>query len=107
MLAGMVVALRRILGGWLVLGFATLGRAELVVDTPLVSRLLPNGLEVIVYPDSTVPLVTINFVVRQGSQFETAADNGLAHLNEHMFWRSNRAAEQKAQAVFLRNLKPA
>ena len=92
----MVARLRRLPGFLLVLGFAALARAELVTETPLVSRVLANGFEVIVYPDSSVPLVTINFVVRQGSQFETAADNGLAHLNEHMFWRSNRGHEQQA-----------
>ena len=92
----MVARSRRLPEFLLVLGFAALARAELVTETPLVSRVLPNGFEVIVYPDSSVPLVTINFVVRQGSQFETAADNGLAHLNEHMFWRSNRGHEQQA-----------
>ena len=92
----MVARSRRLPGFLLVLGFAALARAELVTDTPLVSRVLPNGFEVIVYPDNTVPLVTVEFVVRQGSQFETAADNGLAHLNEHMFWKTNRASEQGA-----------
>ncbi|MSU46853.1 MAG: insulinase family protein [Lacunisphaera sp.] len=60
-------------------------------DTPLVTRTLPNGLEVVVFPDHSVPLVTVEMAIKMGSVFETAKDSGLAHLYEHMFFRSNRA----------------
>ena len=64
-------------------------------DLALVTRTLPNGLEVVVYPDHSVPLVTVEVAVKMGSVYETARDNGLAHLYEHLFFRSNRATVNK------------
>jgi zinc protease len=58
---------------------------------PYISRVLPNGLEVIVYPDSGVPLVTVEMAVRNGSFTEPPELNGLSHLYEHMFFKLNKA----------------
>ena len=58
---------------------------------PYVSKVLANGLEVIVYPDSGVPIVTVEMAVRNGSFTEPPELNGLSHLYEHMFFKSNRA----------------
>ena len=61
------------------------------------SRVLPNGLEVIVLEDHSVPLVTIELAVRNGSYTEPPELNGLSHLYEHMFFKANRAvANQEA-----------
>lgn len=62
----------------------------------LVSRVLPNGMEIIVAPDSRTDSVTVEIAVKLGSQYENAATNGLAHLYEHMFWTANRAWEEGA-----------
>ena len=56
-----------------------------------VNKTLPNGLEVIVYPDAGVPLVTVELAVRNGSFTEPPELNGLSHLYEHMFFRRNQA----------------
>jgi zinc protease len=58
---------------------------------PYVSKTLANGLEVIVYPDSGVPLVTVEMAVRNGSFTEPPELNGLSHLYEHMFFKLNKA----------------
>jgi len=58
---------------------------------PYLTRTLPNGLEVIVYPDSGVPLVTVELAVRNGSFTEPPELNGLSHLYEHMFFKTNQA----------------
>lgn len=58
---------------------------------PYVSKVLANGLEVIVYPDSGVPLVTVEMAVRNGSFTEPPELNGLSHLYEHMFFKTNKA----------------
>jgi zinc protease len=59
---------------------------------PIVERTtLENGLEVMVLENQVVPLVTIEVAVKAGSMVETAAQSGLSHLYEHMFFRSNRA----------------
>jgi len=51
---------------------------------------LPNGLEILVVKDSTVPLVTIEIACRNGSFTETADYNGLSHLYEHLFFKANK-----------------
>ena len=58
---------------------------------PFVNKTLPNGLEVIVLPDNSVPLVTVELAVRNGSFTEPPELNGLSHLYEHMFFKSNQA----------------
>lgn len=60
-------------------------------DAPFVNKTLPNGLEVIVLPDSSVPTVTVELAVRNGSFTEPPELNGLSHLYEHMFFKTNRA----------------
>ena len=57
----------------------------------LVNRVLSNGLEVIVLEDHSVPLVTIELAVKNGSYTEPPEYNGLSHLYEHMFFKANRA----------------
>jgi zinc protease len=61
------------------------------LEVPFVTRTLANGLEVIVLPDASVPLVTVELDVRNGSFTEPPELNGLSHLFEHMFFKSNMA----------------
>jgi zinc protease len=61
------------------------------LDAELVDRVLPNGLEIVVLEDHSVPLVTIELAVRNGSYTEPPELNGLSHLYEHMFFKANRA----------------
>jgi Predicted Zn-dependent peptidases len=60
-------------------------------EVPIVTKTLANGLEVIVLQDSTVPLVTVELAVRNGSFTEPPELNGLSHLFEHMFFKPNEA----------------
>jgi zinc protease len=57
----------------------------------LVTRTLPNGLQIVVFEDHSVPLVTVELSIRNGSLTETPELNGLSHLYEHMFFKTNRA----------------
>ncbi|HEX8889820.1 MAG TPA: pitrilysin family protein [Pyrinomonadaceae bacterium] len=57
----------------------------------LQNRVLPNGFEIIVLEDHSVPLVTIELACRNGSFTEPPELNGLSHLYEHMFFKANRA----------------
>ncbi len=66
----------------------------------LFNRRLANGLEVIVYEDHAVPLVTIELACRNGAYTEPPELNGLSHLYEHMFFKANRAV--KNQEEYLR-----
>ncbi len=63
------------------------------LEIPFVTKVLPNSLEIIVLPDNSVPLITVEVVVRNGSFTEPPELNGLSHLYEHMFFNTNRAME--------------
>lgn len=68
----------------------------------IASKVLANGLEVVVFEDHSVPIVTIELAVRNGSFTEPPELNGLSHLYEHMFFKANRAianAEQYLQRI--------
>ena len=62
------------------------------IEVPFVNRTLANGLEVIVLPDASVPIVTVELDVRNGSFTEPPELNGLSHLYEHMFFKPNQSA---------------
>jgi zinc protease len=62
----------------------------------LISRVLANGLEVVVFEDHSVPVVTVELAVKNGSYTEPPELNGLSHLYEHMFFKENRAWKDKA-----------
>ena len=59
-------------------------------ELPIHSTTLDNGLDVIVIESHAVPLVTIELDVKNGAYTETPDYNGLSHLYEHMFFKSNR-----------------
>lgn len=61
-------------------------------QTKFVNRQLPNGLEIVVVEDHSIPLVTCELAVRNGSFTEPPELNGLSHLYEHMFFKANRAS---------------
>ncbi|HUQ32753.1 MAG TPA: pitrilysin family protein [Pyrinomonadaceae bacterium] len=76
--------------------------AAALPQAQLVNRILPNGFEIIVLEDHSVPLVTIEMAARNGSYTETPELNGLSHLYEHMFFKANRAianAEEYLQKI--------
>ena len=70
---------------------AAASQTPLASELKLANKVLPNGLEIIVLEDHSVPLVTVELAVRNGSYTEPPELNGLSHLYEHMFFKSNRA----------------
>ena len=50
---------------------------------------LANGLQVILYPDQTFPLVAVNVWYRVGSANEKPGKTGFAHLFEHMMFQGS------------------
>src|ERR1700722_18282530 len=44
----------------------------------------PNGLRVLLFPDSSSPKVTVNMTYLVGSRFEGYGETGMAHLLEHL-----------------------
>jgi zinc protease len=68
-------------------------------QTLFVNRVLDNGLEVVVIEDHSVPLVTVEMAVKNGSYTEPPELNGLSHLYEHMFFKPNRAVQNQEEYV--------
>src|SRR4026209_1915970 len=66
---------------------------------PFVNKTLSNGLEIVVLEDHSVPLVTVELAVRNGSYTEPPELNGLSHLYEHMFFKANRAIVNSEEYV--------
>ncbi len=66
---------------------------------------LDNGLEVLVLPDNSVPIATIELTVRHGAFAEDEDFDGLAHLYEHMFFKGNEyIPNQEAYMARMRQL---
>ncbi|MBK6987433.1 MAG: insulinase family protein [Bacteroidetes bacterium] len=80
-----------------------LSAAETKLPSNFFSKKLPNGLEVLVIEDASVPLATIEICVRNGSYTEPPEFNGLSHLYEHMFFKANK--DYPSQEQFLARVK--
>jgi zinc protease len=77
-------------------------QATQLQQSPIVSHTLANGLEIIVLEDHSIPLITIELAVKNGSYTEPPELNGLSHLYEHMFFKANRAIAN--QEEYLRRI---
>ncbi len=76
-------------------GAVAVAAAPAPQQSQFVTQTLENGLEMIVLEDHSVPLVTVEMAVKNGSYTEPPELNGLSHLYEHMFFKANRAARDK------------
>lgn len=61
----------------------------LTVDYPIHTKTLANGLRVVVSPDHTVPVATLNIWVGVGSRHEVTGRTGFAHLFEHLMFQGS------------------
>lgn len=75
---------------------ASLSHAQKLPDNFYLTK-LDNGLEVLVIEDASVPLVTVEIVVKNGAYTEDNEFNGLSHLYEHMFFKANKALPSQEQ----------
>src|SRR5687767_5663457 len=71
-------------------GTARSAKATVVTTVEGVSEYtLPNGMRVLLMPDSTRPAVTANVVYFVGSRNEGYGESGMAHLLEHLLLRGS------------------
>src|SRR5436853_36778 len=49
----------------------------------------PNGLQILKVHRGTTEAVTVEWLFRAGSRYETPQTNGLAHFNEHMVFKGS------------------
>jgi zinc protease len=87
--AGVSVATTKSLAGRLALALALLlapASARAALHVPHQSFTLPNGLQVILHEDHSVPVVTANMWYHVGSGDERPGRTGFAHLFEHIMF---------------------
>src|SRR6476619_809947 len=82
---------------FLAVSTASAQRAEL--EKIIKRKVLANGLEVIVVENHGVPLATVEVDVKNGSFTQSPEFAGLAHMYEHMFFRSNSIYSQPESFV--------
>ncbi len=95
--------MKRIIISFAMLYWVTTLSAQANLPSNFYMRKLPNGLEMLVIEDKTVPLATIEIVVKNGSYTEDSMYNGLSHLYEHMFFKANR--DIPSQEAFMKRVQ--
>jgi zinc protease len=68
--------------------------AKAEVPREITSFTLPNGLEIIVWPDHDIPNVALYYFVKAGGRNEYPGITGLAHFFEHMMFNGTKKREQ-------------
>lgn len=48
---------------------------------------LPNGLRILLFPDPSRPIITVNITYKVGSRHEDYGETGMAHLLEHLVFK--------------------
>jgi len=69
---------------------------ETVQPLPLATTTLANGLQIVVYEDHSVPIVTLEYANKTGSAVEPPEQSGFSHVLEHLFFMSNQATKDQA-----------
>ncbi|WP_102125014.1 M16 family metallopeptidase [Deinococcus planocerae] len=80
---------KRSLASLLLLSTLSLGAAQSVAAE---QYRLPNGLNVVLHVDKTLPVTAVNVWYRVGSKDEVAGRSGFAHLFEHLMFMGTRRA---------------
>ena len=65
-----------------------LARPAAGMQSAIQRTVLDNGMDVIVIENHSVPLATIVVAVHNGAMTQEPRDQGLAHLYEHLLFRS-------------------
>jgi zinc protease len=66
---------------------------------------LPNGLQVLLIPDESKPTVTVNVTYRVGSRMEGYGETGMAHLLEHLMFKSTKNIPQVSTELSKRGMQ--
>jgi zinc protease len=66
---------------------------------------LDNGLTVLLLPDNSQTLVTVNMTYRVGSKHENYGETGMAHLLEHLLFKGTPSIPDLSEAMNRRGFK--
>lgn len=67
---------------------------------------LDNGLQLLLFPDQTRPTVTVNITYMVGSAVEHYGETGLAHILEHLLFKSSTHHPDISQELTERGARP-
>jgi zinc protease len=70
--------------------FWTMTRPPAATVGSITAYTLDNGLRLLVYEDTTAPVVSVNVWYRVGSKDEPVGKRGMAHLMEHMMFKGSK-----------------
>ena len=83
-------ALNLVMAGLLLAAAAAHGQPERKLEVPYVQFALPNGLNVILHEDHTIPFVCVDAWYYVGSAREKPGRTGFAHLFEHIMFEGSK-----------------
>ena len=66
---------------------------------------LANGLQVLLIPDASKPTITVNVTYHVGSRMESYGETGMAHLLEHLMFKSTRHMQTVAAELSKRGMR--
>ena len=66
---------------------------------------LPNGLQVLLFPDATQTTTTVNITYRVGSRHEAPGEYGMAHLLEHLLFKGTERQKDIPGAMAQRGVR--
>jgi zinc protease len=66
---------------------------------------LPNGLQILLFPDATQTTTTVNITYRVGSRYEAPGEYGMAHLLEHMLFKGTQRQKDIPGAMAQRGVR--
>jgi zinc protease len=72
-----------------------------LLDIPYENYTLPNGLEVILFQNNTLPFTAVNIWYKAGSANEVKGKTGLAHLFEHMMFQGSKNVPKEMHFRFI------
>jgi zinc protease len=87
--------------GWIIVGgLAAAGEPVKVASIEGVTEYkLANGGRVVLFPEASRPIVTVNMTVLVGSRHEGYGESGMAHLLEHMVFKGTPSHPDVAKAL--------
>ncbi len=85
----LIGVLATLAGASLALGVQTVPAAAQDVSIPYTTFQLPNGLQVIVHEDRSLPIATVNLWYHVGAGYEQPGRTGFAHLFEHIMFEGS------------------
>lgn len=85
---------------------ASSGPTKIATVEGITEYVMPNGLRVLLFPDETKPMITVNVTYFVGSRHESYGETGMAHLLEHLLFKGTPNHPDIPQELTERGARP-